>query len=116
MKNLVLGYIHTSDRKKPEVVQLIHKILDFSPEELEMAMRGSQGGGGGGGGGGWFSGLWGRRQQPTTPKTPPPDKVIKILISARGNCMNVADFWETAFSKMHPCFDSTVTVYSMHII
>jgi hypothetical protein len=80
VKNLVLGYIHTSDRKKPEVIQLIHKILDFSPEELEMAMRGSQGGGGRGGGGGWLSGLWGRRQQPTvtTPKTPPPDKVMII--------------------------------------
>ena len=82
MKNLVLGYIHASDRKKPEVVQLIHKILDFSPEELEMAMRGS--GGAGGGGGGWFSGLWGRRQQqPTTPKTPPPDKVIITIIITR---------------------------------
>ena len=65
MKNLVLGYIHANDRKKPEVVQLIHKILKFSPEELDMALRGAEGGG-------WFSGIW--RRQPTTPKTPPPDQ------------------------------------------
>ena len=66
MKNLVLGYIHANERKKPEVVQLIHKILEFSPEELEMAMKGSEGEG-------WLSGLW--RRQPTTPKTPPPYQV-----------------------------------------
>lgn len=83
VKNLVLGYIHASDRKKPEVVQLIHKILDFSPEELEMAMSSDKGGGGGGGG--WLSGLWGRRQQPTTPKTPPPDKVMTNMMIIDAN-------------------------------
>ena len=73
VKNLVLGYIHANDRKKPEVVQLIHKILEFTPDELEMAMRGTAGGTG------WLSGIW-RRQQPTTPKTPPPDQVHTVHV------------------------------------
>ena len=34
MKNLVLGYLHAPDRKKPEVLGLISKILGFTPEEL----------------------------------------------------------------------------------
>ena len=36
MKNLVLGYLHAPDRKKPEVLSLISKILGFTQEELDQ--------------------------------------------------------------------------------
>lgn len=36
VKNLVVGYVQASDRKKPEVLNLIAKILDFAPAELEQ--------------------------------------------------------------------------------
>ena len=36
MKNLVLGYVQAPDRKKPEVLNLIAKILDFSPSEVNQ--------------------------------------------------------------------------------
>ena len=54
VKNLVLGYIHTTDRKKPEVLQLIGKILEFSPEELEEAKGVATGNAG------WLTGFWKR--------------------------------------------------------
>ena len=36
VKNLVVGYVQAPDRKKPEVLNLIAKILDFSPSEVEQ--------------------------------------------------------------------------------
>lgn len=51
VKNLVLGYVHSPDAKKPEVLQLIGKILYFSEEELSQAV-------GKGHGKGWLWGLW----------------------------------------------------------
>ena len=36
VKNLVMGYFHASEHKKPEVVQLIGKILEFTQEELDQ--------------------------------------------------------------------------------
>ena len=36
VKNMVLGYVHATNRKKPEVLQLISRILDFSQEELDQ--------------------------------------------------------------------------------
>ena len=36
VKNLVMGYVHASDHKKTEVLQLIGKILDFTPNELDQ--------------------------------------------------------------------------------
>ena len=36
VKNLVLGYVQASDHKKPEVLKLIAKILNFSPHELQQ--------------------------------------------------------------------------------
>ena len=36
MKNLVMGYVQAPDRKRAEVLNLIAKILDFSPSELEQ--------------------------------------------------------------------------------
>ena len=38
VKNLVLGYVHTTDAKKPEVLQLMGKILGFTEDELLGAM------------------------------------------------------------------------------
>ncbi len=51
VKNLVLGYVHTTDAKKPEVLQLMGKILGFTEDELLGAM-------GRGRGKGWLFGLW----------------------------------------------------------
>ena len=53
VKNLVLGYVHAIDGKKPEVLKLVSKILGFSEEELAQAL-------GEGRGRGWLRGLWGR--------------------------------------------------------
>ena len=36
MKNLVVGYVQAPDRKKSEVLNLISKILDFSPSEIQQ--------------------------------------------------------------------------------
>ena len=36
VKNLVVGYVQAPDRKKPEVLNLIAKILDFSPSEVQQ--------------------------------------------------------------------------------
>lgn len=51
VKNLVLGYLHASDSKKPEVLHLVSKILSVSDDELTQAL---------GKGGGWFVRLWGK--------------------------------------------------------
>jgi hypothetical protein len=63
VKNLVVGYVQAPDRKKPEVLNLIAKILDFSPSEVEQAQSRK---------GGWLSGLWGRPTPPSpiSPKLP----------------------------------------------
>ena len=36
MKNLVVGYIQASDRKKSEVLRVIGRILELTPEELDQ--------------------------------------------------------------------------------
>lgn len=36
VKNLVLGYLHAPNPKKPEVLRLISKILGFTSEELHQ--------------------------------------------------------------------------------
>lgn len=59
MKNLVIGYVHATKQKKPEVLHLIAKILDFSPEELEQALMG-----GTAGASGWLTGLWNTPSKP----------------------------------------------------
>ncbi len=50
MKNLVLGYVHASEAKKVEVLQLIAKILEFSAPELERASSVHSKG--------WLGGIW----------------------------------------------------------
>jgi len=56
MKNLILGYIHATEAKKAEVLQVIAKILNFSELELKKA-SGMQSKG-------WLGGLW--RGNPTS--------------------------------------------------
>lgn len=72
MKNMVLGYVHATERKKPEVLHLIAKILEFSAEELEQAV------GSGSGRGGWLSGLW----QSTPTPVPQPEVIYCSLMSS----------------------------------
>lgn len=60
MKNLMLGYVQASEHKKPEVLNLIAKILEFTSDELQLAMGGSQSKSG------WLGGLW-RTTPPSVP-------------------------------------------------
>ena len=39
MKNLVLGYVLASSSKKPDILKLIGKILDFSSAEFEQVTK-----------------------------------------------------------------------------
>lgn len=48
----MLGYVYATDTKKPEVLQLIAKILEFSADELEQALCGHNRNRG------WLAGLW----------------------------------------------------------
>ncbi len=64
VKNLVLGYVHTTDAKKPEVLRLMGKILNFTDDELSGAIgsgRGKQ----------WLWGLW---------STPPSTQVYIYIV------------------------------------
>ena len=36
VKNLLMGYFHASEHKRPEVAQLMGKILGFTREELDQ--------------------------------------------------------------------------------
>lgn len=62
VKNLVLGYVHASQTKKVEVLQLIAKILEFSVSELEQACSGHTKGS-------WLGGLWRRTPSPPQVRT-----------------------------------------------
>ncbi|XP_038074258.1 thyroid receptor-interacting protein 11-like isoform X2 [Patiria miniata] len=64
MKNLLLGYFHAPQKKRPEVLKLLGNVLNFSFEELQqIGAEGSQGG--------WMSSLWGRGTPSSTPPSTP---------------------------------------------
>ncbi|ESO96444.1 hypothetical protein LOTGIDRAFT_115668 [Lottia gigantea] len=65
MKNLLLGYFTTPQKKRNEVVHTIGGVLNFNPEEFDKISAAE-------GSGGWVPGLFkfGRSTGPTPPATP----------------------------------------------
>lgn len=68
MKNLVVGYVHAPESKKPEILQLIAKILDFTPAELKQMIGNTKG---------WLGGP--RRTTHSSPQSEVRNELVKGL-------------------------------------